>query len=149
MKGESWSLGGDEWRSDLMVDQRRLQFLKALLMHLTLDNARDLFINLFVGEQAARLERRSDSALEAFQRRSSLRFCFLASIASGGSQFLVLLGQKQCLFVYLYEEVRRDLCKINNNICIISKITIKMAAWNFNLMYLSCSALRYKEKLNV
>ena len=32
------------------------------------------------------------SALEAFQRRSSLRLCFLASMASGESQFLALLG---------------------------------------------------------
>ena len=46
--------GGDEWRSDLMVDQRRLGFLEASLMHSTLDAARYLLINLFVDEHAAR-----------------------------------------------------------------------------------------------
>ena len=37
-----------------MVDQRRLGFLEASLMHSTLDNARDWFINLFVDEHPAR-----------------------------------------------------------------------------------------------
>ena len=54
MEGESCSLGGDKWRSDLMVDKRRLGFLEALLMHSTLDAARDLFINVSVDEHAAR-----------------------------------------------------------------------------------------------
>ena len=34
-----------------MVDQKRLGFLQASLMHSTLDAARHLFINLFVDEQ--------------------------------------------------------------------------------------------------
>ena len=54
MEGESCSLGGDEWRRDLMVDHRRLGFLGAALMDLISDAARDLFINLFVDEHAAR-----------------------------------------------------------------------------------------------
>ena len=74
-----------------MVDQRRLGFLEASLMHSMLDAARDLFINLFVDEHAARYARRSDSALEAFRRRSSLRLRLLASVASDESQFFALL----------------------------------------------------------
>ena len=54
MEGESCSLGGDEWRRDLMVDQRRLGFLEASLMDSILDAARDLFISLFADEHAAR-----------------------------------------------------------------------------------------------
>ena len=54
MEGESCSLGGDEWRRDLMVDQRCLEFLEASLMDSILDDARDLFISLFADEHAAR-----------------------------------------------------------------------------------------------
>ena len=54
MEGESCSLGGDEWRRDLMVDQRRLRFFDASLMDSILDAARDLFISLFADEHAAR-----------------------------------------------------------------------------------------------
>ena len=46
MEGESCSLGGDEWRRDLRVDQRRLGFLEASLIDSILDAARDLFISL-------------------------------------------------------------------------------------------------------
>ena len=50
-----------------MVDQRRMGFLEALLMHSTLDAYCDLFINLFADEHAAQEVRRSNSALVAFQ----------------------------------------------------------------------------------
>ena len=50
MEGEICSLGGEEWRRDLMVDQRRLGFLEASLMDSILDSGRDLFISLYVEE---------------------------------------------------------------------------------------------------
>ena len=54
MEDERCLLGGDEWRSDLMVDQRRLGLLEASLMHSTLDATCYLFINLLADEQATR-----------------------------------------------------------------------------------------------
>ena len=54
MEGESCSLGGDDRRRGLMVDQRRLGFLEASLMDSIFDAARDLFISLFADEHAAR-----------------------------------------------------------------------------------------------
>ena len=73
-------------------DQRHLGFLEASLMDSILDAAHDLFISLFADDHAARYVRRSDSALEAFQRRSSLRLRFIASISSGENQFFAFLG---------------------------------------------------------
>ena len=92
MDGGSCSFGGDVWRSDFIVDQRRFGWLEASLMDSRLDAARDFVINLFAVEHAAREARRSGSALEAFHRRSSLRLRFLASTASGESQLFAFLG---------------------------------------------------------
>ena len=51
---ESCSAGGDECRSDLVLDQRRFGFLEASLMHSRLDSALDFMINLFAVEHAER-----------------------------------------------------------------------------------------------
>ena len=51
---ESCSAGGDECRSDLILDQRRFGFLEASLMHSRLDSALDFKINLFAMEHAER-----------------------------------------------------------------------------------------------
>ena len=51
---EGKGVGEDEWSMDLMVVQRRLGILEALLMHSRLDATNDLVINLFVDKQAAR-----------------------------------------------------------------------------------------------
>ena len=50
MRGESCSLGGDECSMNLMVVQRHLGFLEALLMRSRLDVANDVIINLFADE---------------------------------------------------------------------------------------------------
>ena len=42
----------EETRSDLMVDQRRLELLEVSMMHSTLAAASDLSINLFADEHA-------------------------------------------------------------------------------------------------
>ena len=47
-------MGGDECSMDLMVVQRRLGFFEASLMRSRFDAAKDVVINLFADEQAAR-----------------------------------------------------------------------------------------------
>ena len=79
---------------DLIVVQSDLGFLEQLLMRSRLDAARDFMISSLV-VHGARYARRSGSALEVFQRRSSLRRYFLASTASGESQFFVCLGPER------------------------------------------------------
>ena len=49
-EGESCSLGGDAWRSDLIVAWMPLRFVDASMMHSTLDGAPGLFVNLFAGK---------------------------------------------------------------------------------------------------
>ena len=61
---------------DLMVVQSDLGFLEQLLMRSRLDAARDFMISSLAVRHAARYARRSGSALEVFQRRSSLRRYF-------------------------------------------------------------------------
>ena len=77
---------------DLIVIQSDLGFLEQLLICSRLNAARDFMISSFAVRHAARYARRSGSAFEVFQRRSSLRRHFLASAASGESQFFVCLG---------------------------------------------------------
>ena len=80
---------------DLIVVQSDLGFLEQLLMRSRLDAARDFMISSLAVRHAARYARRSGLALEVFQRRSSLRRHFLASTASGESQFFVCLGPER------------------------------------------------------
>ena len=80
---------------DLIVVQSDLGFLEQLLMCSRLDAARDFMISSLAVRHAARYARRSGSALKVFQRRSSLRRYFLASKASGESQFFVCLGPER------------------------------------------------------
>ena len=75
-----------------MVVQSDLGFLEQLLMRSRLDAARDFMISSLAVRHAARYARRSGSALEVFQRRSSLRRYFLASTASGREPILCLSG---------------------------------------------------------
>ena len=80
---------------DSIVVQSNLRFLEQLLMRSRLDAARYFMISSLAVRHAARYARRSGSALEVFQRRSSLRRHFLASTASGESQLFVCLGPEQ------------------------------------------------------
>ena len=77
---------------DLIIVQSDLGFLEQLLMRSRLDAAQDFMISSLAVRHAARYARRSGSASEVFQRRSNLRWHFLASTASGESQFFVCLG---------------------------------------------------------
>ena len=53
MGDESCSSEGDECGMDLMVVQKRLEFLEASLIRSRLDAANDVVINLFAAEQQA------------------------------------------------------------------------------------------------
>ena len=75
---------------DLIVVPSDLGFLEQdlVLMRSRFDaSARDFMISSLALRHAARYARRSGSALDVFQRRSSLRRHFSASTASGETQF--------------------------------------------------------------